>query len=273
MTPANCSVVLLNKNAQILQAIFDYQSFKSIDVEMPLASCLMVTRDRFNLAINAIECFQHQTYRNKELVIVDEGAGDELQKFIQHLSHPEIKYFRMPTGQITLGELINFSVAQASGEYVCQWDDDDLSDPLRLDLQISVIQALRADCCLLDSLFIWWPHQQRLALSIRRLWENSMVCRKDIFPTYPSLPKGEDTDVVKQIIQNNHLAVLHQPNLYIYNIHQNNTWHHEHFEAHWQHAQQHFSQDAYVTILQQLLSRVPVQDYLQALNVKNHPSI
>jgi hypothetical protein len=100
-----------------------------------------------------------------------------------------------------------------------------------------------------------------------------MVCRKDIFPTYPSLPKGEDTDVVKQIIQNNHLAVLHQPNLYIYNIHQNNTWHHEHFEAHWQHAQQHFSQDAYVTILQQLLSRVPVQDYLQALNVKNHPLI
>jgi glycosyltransferase involved in cell wall biosynthesis len=154
MIPANCSVILLNKNAQILQAIFDYQSFKSIDVEMPLASCLMVTRDRFNLAINAIKCFQHQTYRNKELVIVDEGAGDELQKFIQHLSHPEIKYFRMPTGQITLGELRNFSVAQASGEYVCQWDDDDLSDPLRLDLQISVIQALRADCCLLDSLFI-----------------------------------------------------------------------------------------------------------------------
>jgi hypothetical protein len=59
----------------------------------------------------------------------------------------------------------------------------------------------------------------------------------------------------------------------IYNIHQNNTWHHEHFEAHWKHAQQHFSNDAYITILQQVASRVPLQDYLQALDFKNHPLI
>ncbi len=39
----------------------------------PLASCLMPTRDRYRHVARAIAYLQHQTYENRELVILDEG--------------------------------------------------------------------------------------------------------------------------------------------------------------------------------------------------------
>ena len=66
---------------------------------------------------------------------------------------------------------------KSSGEYLAQWDDDDLSDPQRLEVQMAVIQALQADACLLERHQIWWPESERLAYSKRRMWESSFLCK------------------------------------------------------------------------------------------------
>jgi hypothetical protein len=264
----DCPLFMFEQGKQMLEATFNYASYKLIDrgvSPQPLVSCLMVTKDRFRLAIRAINCFLHQTYSQKELVIIDDSKGEELQDFVRRLSRSEIKYFRLPSSNATLGDLRNFSVAQATGVYICQWDDDDLCDPLRLDVQISAIQALKVDGCFLDTLYHWWPHQNCLSLSIKRLWECSLLCRKDIFPVYPSLRKGEDTVVLQQIIQGFRLVALHEPRLYLYGIHQRNTWHQEHFDAHWRQAQIRFEGTDYITELQKLAFRMPIYAYLQSM--------
>jgi glycosyltransferase involved in cell wall biosynthesis len=265
---ANFIVSVLEKGRVIIQGkfsdLFDRSLADRVDLQ-PLVSCLMVTKNRANLAKRAIFCFLQQTYSNKELIIIDDGENNDLEKFIRQFPHSQITYYRLPSQGLTLGELRNISVAKATGTYLCQWDDDDLYDPLRLELQMAVIQSLKVDGCLLDNIYIWFPHQQLLAKSFRRTWEGTLLCRKDIFPSYPNLRRGEDTEVVTPLIQNYHIATLDRSELYLYCFHQNNTWNLEHFDRHWRSAPEKFEDDAYLKTLKKLALRLPIHSYLQSL--------
>ncbi len=164
---------------------------------LPLISCLMVTADRFRLARGAVECFRRQTYPNRELVIIDDGVDDGLQRYVEQLADCQIRLLRLPSAGATLGALRNQAVQQAQGDFVCQWDDDDLYDPARLEIQMKVLLAHRAQACFLSRWIVWWPLQHRLALSCPRLWEGSMLCAKALLPAYPELRQGEDTPVAE----------------------------------------------------------------------------
>nr|WP_244257964.1 glycosyltransferase [Streptomyces sp. Tu 2975] len=62
----------------------------------PTVSCLMVTKDRSATARRAITCFRDQTYRNLELVVVEDGTDDALEQHIRNLGDPRICYHRLP---------------------------------------------------------------------------------------------------------------------------------------------------------------------------------
>jgi mannosyltransferase OCH1-like enzyme len=266
---SDCSVLVFEQGHQITESKFkhlNYQSLVSKQDRSPRVSCLMVTKNRAKLAKRAIFCFLQQTYQNKELVIIDDGDSDDLAKFIARFPHPQIQYYRLQSQSLTLGGLRNLSVANSTGDYVCQWDDDDLSDPVRVELQMSIIQAFKVDACFLDNLYHWFPHQQRLARSCLRVWEGTLLSRKDILTAYPDLQKGEDTVILKSLIENYRLAALNdRPELYIYGIHENNTWDTAHFDAHWQASQVQYENDEYINLLQKLAHRVPIHPYLQSL--------
>ena len=81
----------------------------------PLVSCMMLTipgREQF--AEQAKRCFRDQTYQNTELVIV--------------------------TGPGTIGAKRNVGCQRARGEYIAHWDDDDWSDPRRLQIQCAALR-------------------------------------------------------------------------------------------------------------------------------------
>lgn len=264
---ADAAVTVMEQGHGIIAAQFSlraYQSIAAVD-SPPRVSCLMVTKNREYLAKRAIFCFMQQTYVNKELVIIDDGESSELAEYVRKLNHPQISHYHLPDRHLKLGDLRNISIDKATGSYLAQWDDDDLSDPLRIELQMAVIQSFKVDGCLLDNIYVWWPHQQRLAKSFRRTWEGTLICRKDIFTEYPSLHRGEDTEVVKLAIQTHRIATLDRPDLYVYSCHQNNTWELEHFNIHWRSAQIQFEHNDYVKIIQTLARRLPIHSYLQSL--------
>jgi glycosyltransferase involved in cell wall biosynthesis len=234
-----------------------------------------VTKNRPRLAKVSISCFLKQIYQQKELVIIDDGESTELAEFVRQLNHPQITHYHLPNQNLTLGELRNISIAKATGSYLAQWDDDDLSDPLRLELQMGVIRTLKVDSCLLNNVYIWWPHQQRLVRSVRRTWEGTLVCRKQVFPTYPSLRRGEDTEVVQSLSQNHQIVAIDRPDLYLYCIHEHNTWDTAHFDDHWHHAQTRFEHDTYLEMLEKLAQRLPMATYLRVVQSieANQPKI
>ena len=197
----------------------------------PRVSCLMVTRDRVALAKRSVECFRKQTYPNRELVIVDDDPGDDLEQWVNSLHDPQIQYLRLADEGKSLGELRNLSLQSAQGEYVSQWDDDDISHPDRLLLQMLALSILGVDAALLHQQMLWWPDRRYLGVSSRGLLENTMVARKDKVSEYQALEKGEDTPLCNELVKTADVVLCDKPDLYIYVFHGGNTWDEKHFEG------------------------------------------
>jgi len=242
----NVSAMVMNQCLALSQKISDF----------PLVSCLMVTKNRADLAQRSVRCFQQQTYPNKELVIVDDGEDDSLGQWVDRVDNERITHVRLPAENRSLGELRNIAVERATGEYVAQWDDDDLSDPRRLEIQLAAIRVLQTDACFLERHQIWWPDGRRLALSCRRIWESSFVCAKAKLPPYPALRQGEDTPVIGQVVAEGRVAVLDLPQLYAYVFHGANTFAAEHWEEHWLGATELYEGDMYDIMIQELQNRL-----------------
>jgi glycosyltransferase involved in cell wall biosynthesis len=103
----------------------------------PLASCITPTANRRRFVPQAIRYFLAQDYSNKELLVVDDGeeAVDDLV--------PEdewIRYIRLPRKTV-LGEKRNHAAAEARGEIIVHWDDDDWNAPWRLHYQVEELVA------------------------------------------------------------------------------------------------------------------------------------
>ncbi|MFM8322927.1 MAG: glycosyltransferase [Chloroflexota bacterium] len=211
----------------------------------PLISCMMVTRGRPGLAQRAAACFLQQTYPNRELVIIDDDPDPQLGEWAAALGDARVRHIRLPDEGLTLGELRNRAVEQAHGAFLAQWDDDDLSDPQRLELQMAALHALGADACLLQRHQMWWPEAQRLAFSPPRYWESSFICRRDLLPAYPAQRKGEDTLAIQLLLRKGRVALLDLPRLYTYVFHGCNTFEAGHWEEHWQQATARFEGPAY----------------------------
>ena len=62
------------------------------------------------------ECFQKQTYPNKELVLI---GGNCAPPFLPQ----EVRY--LETGEASIGEKLNLGVKNSSANFFCKWDDDD----------------------------------------------------------------------------------------------------------------------------------------------------
>lgn len=244
---------------------------------LPLISCLMVTRgqraERGALLEFAIDGFARQTYPNRELVIVCDSPAlpqdDPLERAIRATGCPNVRLIRVDAagrqGGATLGELRNIAVDHAAGHYVCQWDDDDLYDPCRLQMQQRVLAAAGAQACLLGRWMMWWPAEDRLAVSCERDWEGSLLCEKAAMPRYPALRRGEDTPVVEQLRRTARVVRMDLPRLYTYVVHGGNTFGVPHFEEHWRATAARFSGDRCRAVLEEMGKRLPVEAYRRAV--------
>jgi hypothetical protein len=225
----------------------------------PTVSCLMVTKDRSSTARRAITCFRTQTYPHLELVVVEDGTDDALEQHIRDLGDPRIRHHRLPPEGRPLGELRNEAVDRATGPYVCQWDDDDLYDPERVETQMAAILALDADACFLARERLWWPARHKLAISCARVWEGSMVCAKDRLPRYPALRRGEDTPVAEEVVRTCRVVSVDAPELYTYVCHGGNTFDETHFAEHFDVATEVWSEPgAYAERLLAMATRLPI---------------
>lgn len=204
--------------------------------KLPLISCLCVTYKKPLLLKRAIACFEAQTYRNKELVILYEDHDTETRQFLRTCPlSSRVKLVCVPgTPKKTLGELRNIAIQAAHGDFVCQWDDDDWFHRDRLTYQYNTIVDNKVNGSLLTRWVTFDGHEKKAFVSNRRRWEGSVLCRKSLFAlkAYEKKEKGEDTDVIEYLCEHNHLACIEDmPFLYVYVYHGKNTWSFNHFSG------------------------------------------
>lgn len=159
-------------------------------------SCLTVTADRRALLRRSIHSFRRQTYPNRELVVVDNGA-DPVEDLLDDLPSERVEYVRMdPSEDHILGDLRNISLEHATGGYLMCWDDDDWFHPDRISVQLSALKEGYDACCLMGNLFhiddpelVRHPYRGYLPNGS----PSSILHRRDPDIRYPSLPREEDT--------------------------------------------------------------------------------
>jgi len=101
---------------------------------MPLVSCIMATKNRPLFLKQALKYFQQQTYKNSELIVVD----DSLEPCESLLPRdPRFRYVR--TAETVLGEKLNIGIRHSSGDIIQKLDDDDYYHPHFLETTVSTV--------------------------------------------------------------------------------------------------------------------------------------
>lgn len=99
--------------------------------------------DRFDFLNNAIKSVKEQTYRNVEIIIINDGSTDERYKTINidgvKVLHQE-KNSRILFGFPNINYIRNIGIKHSTGEYIAFLDDDDYWLPRKLELQMKYMK-------------------------------------------------------------------------------------------------------------------------------------
>jgi len=104
----------------------------------PVVSVIVTTFNRVHYLAETINSILAQTYKDFELIIVDNMSEDKTEEYVNNLADSRISYYRNPNyGVIAVNR--NFGIEKAKGEYIALCDDDDLWLPEKLYCQIKLM--------------------------------------------------------------------------------------------------------------------------------------
>jgi glycosyltransferase involved in cell wall biosynthesis len=185
--------------------------------------------------MKAISHYCSQSWSEKELIIVPDVREKNwkwIAPYIKSLGRNDIR-LDGNLEPLSLGSLRNRSIDLAEGEVICQWDDDDLYHPSRLEIQLNHMLANNAQASLFtDELqyfedidewhWVNWVGNDDVP--------NTLMCMRSIMPRYePELPQGEDRQVQYEIQRKYKTARLTgQGYLYTYVYHGKNFFNRDH---------------------------------------------
>jgi len=89
----------------------------------PLVTIIIPTYNRINMVAKAIQSAVSQTYKNLEIIVVND-CGHDVQIVIDTINDPRIKYVQHIENK-GLGAARNTGIANSTGKYIGYLDDDD----------------------------------------------------------------------------------------------------------------------------------------------------
>lgn len=104
-------------------------------------SIVISTYNRAFLLPEAIQSVIKQTYRDYELIIIDDGSLDETASIIDQISDHRIRYYYQDNAGLAAAR--NAGLRRAQGTYVAFLDDDDLWLPDKLARQVQTFEKDR----------------------------------------------------------------------------------------------------------------------------------
>ena len=113
----------------------------SSDQQSPLVSVLMPVCNAMPFLPTALESIQNQTYRNVQIVIVDDGSTDDSARVLDEAANLDQRITIIRRGNTGLCVALNEALASATGRYVARMDADDWSHPQRLAEQVDFLEA------------------------------------------------------------------------------------------------------------------------------------
>jgi glycosyltransferase involved in cell wall biosynthesis len=229
--------------------------------ERPLVSCLMVTRGDTAILRYAVNCYARQTWGERELIVVTaSGQGEAIRAVLAEQGVQAASVF-VVSPNLTLGDLRNLAAARAKGDVLIQWDDDDLSDPQRIEISVAVLTQASVAAAFLARMLVWQPRRARAAITYDRSWEGTMAVWRNQARVFPALPRQEDTPVMNALTAHHPVARIDAPLLYVYAATGANTTDISSFDHFFESSEFRFEGEAYRELMQLLSARMPILDY------------
>lgn len=151
---------------------------------MPKVSVVITTFNRADFLRKAIESVLRQTYKDFELLILDNSSTDNTENVVKTLNDMRIRYVRhLPMG---ISAARNLGVKEAKGEFIAFLDDDDEWLGNKLTAQIKVFEGAGVAMALVYGGFVWVDsegkelekHRPKLQGKILKdlLWQRDPFC-------------------------------------------------------------------------------------------------
>ncbi|MDA0265802.1 MAG: glycosyltransferase [Cyanobacteria bacterium] len=125
-------------------------------MDLPLVSVVIPTHNRLDLLEEAVESIQGQTYKNWELIIVDDMSNDGTWAWLTELNDNRIRVFRLSEQSFREGAC-NKGLEEAAGKFIMFFDDDDI---LRADALENLVRPLSLDSTLAASVGARWKFKK-----------------------------------------------------------------------------------------------------------------
>jgi glycosyltransferase involved in cell wall biosynthesis len=129
---------------------------------MDKVSVIIPTYNRFTYLLNAIKSVQDQTYKNVEIIIVNDGSTED--EYYNHDFGNNIKVIHLKKntkdkfGFPCQGYVRTVGMKKATGKYIAFLDDDDIWLPNKLELQIDAMKITGCKMSCTDGLMGTGPY-------------------------------------------------------------------------------------------------------------------
>lgn len=104
---------------------------------------MSVYNDEKNIQ-NSVESILNQTYKNIELLLVDDGSTDNTYRIINLINDKRLKIFKNKTN-IGLTKSLNFLINKANSNFIARQDSDDISYDKRIEIQMKTLLSNNYD--------------------------------------------------------------------------------------------------------------------------------
>ncbi|AFY47772.1 glycosyl transferase [Nostoc sp. PCC 7524] len=159
--------------------------------DYPLISVILPFYNTEQYLETAIQSILNQTYKNFELLLLDDGSSDQSLAIAQKYAQidPRVKVHHHPN--MGLCRTLQKGVSLASGKYIARMDGDDIADSQRFELQVNYLEQ-NPDCVALgtaltvidpDGDVIYQPeitqeHEQLVKELLQ--WQGSRICHPTV---------------------------------------------------------------------------------------------
>jgi glycosyltransferase involved in cell wall biosynthesis len=118
--------------------------------DLPLVSAVIATYNRAHIVCEAIESILQQTYKNLELIVVDDGSTDNTQDKLREYGDRIRVVYQNNSGPAAAW---NSGINASQGEIIAFLGSDDIWLPTFVERQVSVLQRCDASvpCCLANA--------------------------------------------------------------------------------------------------------------------------
>jgi len=197
-------------------------------MDCPQVSVVMPMYNSARFVRESVESVLAQTFRDFELIVIDDGSSDDGAAIIASINDSRIRLLRNAENR-GIVYTRNRGIQEARGAYVAVLDSDDLAPPYRLKRQVDHMERNPQLAGCSGWAYTLWPNGRRTmtggfalpgshlvpALMFANWVTHSTVMLRTKFlpdPAYRSeFPLAEDYDLVVRLVQHGRFEVIPEP--------------------------------------------------------------